>query len=189
MKPWLPEEAASKRGRARESAEPVAAPTSVTAERTNGHAEAPPAPPVAPRADGHTSGDGTPAVVSLPAPAVDAVQSPVAVDGGAPGVKPEPVARASRGQTPEPWLWRTKGFWLGGIGLAFAMNAQKVLIVDHEVVGSIRWYALAIFLVLVAWLGTYRNKSVLAEVMREERVERKPRARTSPLPTRTAAAP
>jgi sugar lactone lactonase YvrE len=64
------------------------------------------------------------------------------------------------------------------------MNAQKVLIVDHEVVGSIRWYVLAIFLVLVAWLGTYRNKSVLAEVVPEERVAREPRGKASLLPAR-----
>ncbi|HET6262979.1 MAG TPA: PA14 domain-containing protein, partial [Chloroflexia bacterium] len=141
------------------------------------------------QADGHAPGDGTAAVASLPAPTVADVEAPAAVDGAAPDVKLGPGARASRGRTPEPWLWRTKGFWLGGIGVAFAMNAQKVLIVDREVVGSIRWYVLAIFLVLVVWLGTYRNKSVLAEVVREERVERKPRARTSPEPAPKTVVP
>ena len=86
-----------------------------------------------------------------------------------------------------PWLWRTRGFWLGGIGLALAMYAQKVLIVDKEVVLSIRWYALSIFVVLVAWLGTYRNKSVLVEVVPEVR-DGSDKRKAAAAPTGTSAA-
>ncbi|HKP53410.1 MAG TPA: PA14 domain-containing protein [Chloroflexia bacterium] len=62
-------------------------------------------------------------------------------------------------------IWRTRGLWLGGTGIGIAMFAQKVLTVDgpSHVVESIRWYALAIFVMLVAWLGTYKNKSLIAE--------------------------
>lgn len=60
-------------------------------------------------------------------------------------------------------LWRARGFWLGGVGLGLALFGQKVLTVDHDVVGSIRWYALGIVVVLLAWMGTYKNKSLLVE--------------------------
>jgi sugar lactone lactonase YvrE len=63
-------------------------------------------------------------------------------------------------------VWRTRGIWLGGTGVALAMFAQKTLTVDGQVITSIRWYALAIFVVLLAWLGTYKNKSLLAEPSR-----------------------
>ncbi len=60
-------------------------------------------------------------------------------------------------------IWRTRGLWLGGTGVGLAMFAQKTLTVDGQVVPSIRWYALAIFVMLVAWLGTYKNKSLIME--------------------------
>jgi hypothetical protein len=63
-------------------------------------------------------------------------------------------------------IWRTRGLWLGGTGVALAMFAQKTLLVDLQVITSIRWYALAIFVMLVAWLGTYKSKSLLAEPSR-----------------------
>lgn len=65
--------------------------------------------------------------------------------------------------TANAWLWRTRGFWLGGAGMALAFWGQKTLTVDHDVVSSIRWYALGIIVVLVAWLGTYKNKTLLIE--------------------------
>lgn len=106
--------------------------------------------------------------------------------GAAASARPLPKTNISRAQNAVSWIWETKGMWLGGLGLAVAMNAQKVLIVDREVVASIRWYVLAVFLVLVAWLGTYRNKSVLVEVVREERERPKKRTRAVVVPQRSA---
>lgn len=89
-----------------------------------------------------------------------------------PPVPPTPASPADveaapltgwRAHVAASWLWRTRGFWLGGAGMALSFWGQKVLIVDHDVVSSIRWYALGIITVLVAWLGTYKNKTLLVE--------------------------
>jgi DNA-binding beta-propeller fold protein YncE len=70
------------------------------------------------------------------------------------------------------------------------MNAQKALIVDKELVASIRWYVLAIFLIIVGWLGTYRNKSVLVEVVPEEgSLPKEAEARAVTAPEATVPAP
>ena len=60
-------------------------------------------------------------------------------------------------------VWRTKALWLGMIGLACALIGQKVLLNNkvEAVVPSIRWYAVGIALMLIAWAGTYKNKSCL----------------------------
>lgn len=84
------------------------------------------------------------------------------------------------------WLWRARGFWLGGTGLGLALFGQKVLTVDHDVVGSIRWYALGIVVVLLAWMGTYKNKSLLVEPVR--RLSSVLAATESTLPVRASRA-
>lgn len=58
-------------------------------------------------------------------------------------------------------IWGSKGLWLGLIALGMALYGQKVLVEQQAVITSIRWYAAAIVLLLVGWLGTYRNKSFL----------------------------
>ncbi|HET9495693.1 MAG TPA: glycosyltransferase family 39 protein, partial [Chloroflexia bacterium] len=115
---------------------------------------------------------------------------------------PAPVApcaptgtAAGDGATPTPQrsLWsrlrdnfvvRTRGFWLGAIGVALAINAQRILTVERDVVTSIRWYFIAILVVIVAWAGTYRNKSTLAEPL--PRRERRP-GRNTPEPAELPA--
>ncbi|MEA2573706.1 MAG: hypothetical protein QOH93_1004, partial [Chloroflexia bacterium] len=194
MKPWLPDEAASKgKGTSAPNSDVrSAAGMAETGERTNGHVESPQAPTTQP--DGHLSGPGTSLPVRRPRKEEERLPAPTPVIATptAPGVaKQERAAKLNPAVQAVNWLWRTKGLWLGGLGLIAALNGQKVLIVDHELVASMRWYALAIFLVLVAWLGTYRNKSVLVEVVREQgepRVVRKtPAAVASPATPATPA--
>ncbi len=92
---------------------------------------------------------------------VDSMSSPDL--STSPGEKPRPGVRAA---IVSIWLWRTRGFWLGGVGVGLALFGQEVLTVDHNVTNSIRWYALGIVMVLLAWLGTYKNKSLLVVPVR-----------------------
>ncbi len=69
------------------------------------------------------------------------------------------------------WFWRGRALWFGGIAVALALYGQRLVTVDHEIVLAIRWYAAAIVLMILSWLGTYRDKSFL----------------TVPLPRRQAA--
>lgn len=176
MKPWLPEEAASKGNHTRNK-DPRPAPTpGATGERANGHVAEPVSAPAPPQPDGRAT---------LPVrPTRDKAESQPApyLETAAPEVQPDPLPTPSPTQDDGPWIWRTRGLWVGGLGIAFGMYAQKVLIVDHELIASIRWYVLSIFLVLVGWLGTYRNKSVLVDVVSEKR--KKPDA-----PRKVAPAP
>ncbi|MDQ5824669.1 MAG: glycosyltransferase family 39 protein [Chloroflexota bacterium] len=183
MKPWLPEEAASQGKSTTETDRvlPDDSATVVTGEHANGRAGSPPIAPT--QSDGH-SPDG--ASASLP------VRRPSYGNDEPPLLAPAPLERAAAPKrqsklhalaTGALWLLGTKGLWLGALGVAVAMYAQKALIVDKELVASIRWYVLAIFLVLVGWHTTYRNKSVLVEVVPEESGERK-----EPEPTVVAAA-
>jgi 4-amino-4-deoxy-L-arabinose transferase-like glycosyltransferase len=107
----------------------------------------------------------------LPEPGVEDVPSngveaePVAAE-----VEPQPEKRRVLGFAQA--IWRTRGLWLGSVGIGLAMNAQRILTVDKDVLSSIRWYAIGIAVTLVAWLGTYRNKSSLARVERKPRVQK-----------------
>jgi PA14 domain/Dolichyl-phosphate-mannose-protein mannosyltransferase len=60
-------------------------------------------------------------------------------------------------------VWRARGIWLGLIGLACALYGQKLVTDGKEqaVVSSIHWYTAGIILVIIAWAGTYKNKSLL----------------------------
>ncbi|HYO50422.1 MAG TPA: glycosyltransferase family 39 protein [Chloroflexia bacterium] len=91
-----------------------------------------------------------------------------ASNGSAPPQKVEAEVEASPAKKPglrerigQSWVWRTRGLWLGLLALALAMYAQKLTTVDRMVIPSIRWYALAIIVMLIAWAGTYKNKSCL----------------------------
>ncbi len=87
---------------------------------------------------------------------------------GTTGVQaPSPLAgrtalRALWSRIAGSWPWRTRGFWLGALAIGLAMYAQKLVWVDRAVLESIRWYALAILLMILAWAGTYRNRSCLS---------------------------
>src|SRR5436309_1727563 len=54
-------------------------------------------------------------------------------------------------------VWRTRGIWLGLIGLGCALYGQKLVTEgkDQAVVSSIHWYTAGIILVIIAWAGTY----------------------------------
>ncbi|MEO8287333.1 MAG: PA14 domain-containing protein [Chloroflexota bacterium] len=58
-------------------------------------------------------------------------------------------------------LWRSRAVVLGLAALGCALYGQKLVWVDHEVMLSIRWYAVAVVVMLLGWLGTYKNKSML----------------------------
>ncbi|HYO49537.1 MAG TPA: hypothetical protein VEW94_06765, partial [Chloroflexia bacterium] len=91
-----------------------------------------------------------------------------ASNGSASPQQVEAAVEASPGKKPglrerigQSWVWRTRGLWLGLLAVALAMYAQKLTTVDRAVIPSIRWYALAIIVMLIAWAGTYKNKSCL----------------------------
>jgi sugar lactone lactonase YvrE len=71
--------------------------------------------------------------------------------------RPNPVRRAGA-FIAQSWLWRSRGFWLGAVGLGLALYGQKLVTVDRQIVESIRWYGMGIIVMLIAWLGTYKNK-------------------------------
>jgi sugar lactone lactonase YvrE/4-amino-4-deoxy-L-arabinose transferase-like glycosyltransferase len=58
-------------------------------------------------------------------------------------------------------IWRTRALWLGLGGVGLAMYAQKLTTVDRDILSSIHWYALAIFVILLGWLDTYTDRSFL----------------------------
>jgi DNA-binding beta-propeller fold protein YncE len=59
------------------------------------------------------------------------------------------------------WLVRGRGLWLGGIAIAMALFAQRLVTGDRAILLSIHWYAAAIFLMIIGWLGTYQNRTFL----------------------------
>jgi len=49
---------------------------------------------------------------------------------------------------------------LGALGVGLALYGQS-RVVDGQILSAVHWYALGLAVLLVAWLGTYRNKSLL----------------------------
>jgi sugar lactone lactonase YvrE len=97
-------------------------------------------------------------------------------------VKPEKkpgLFRRAIGRIGESWIWRARGFWLGFIAICLAIYGQKLVTVDRDILGSIRWYGAGIILMLIAWTATYKNKTGL--VVPAPRVTGQP----ATLPTRT----
>jgi 4-amino-4-deoxy-L-arabinose transferase-like glycosyltransferase/sugar lactone lactonase YvrE len=108
-----------------------------------------------------------------------------------PTVRVAPDAEAAPAATPRPgllaaftnsWFWRGRGLWFGGIAVALALYGQKLVTEERDIVPAIRWYAAAIILMILAWLGTYRNKSFLTLPPLRRRAVR------GTLPVRVAAA-
>ena len=58
-------------------------------------------------------------------------------------------------------VWRSRGLILGLLAVGLALYGQQLVWVDHAVIPSIHWYTLAIAVMLLAWVGTYKNKSFL----------------------------
>src|SRR5438105_4944677 len=91
-------------------------------------------------------------------PADTQVNNPpaVAADLAPPSAQPRSVpARLLIG------VWRARGVWLGLIALGCALYGQRLVVTEQAVVPAIRWYAVGIILLILAWFGTYRNKSLL----------------------------
>jgi hypothetical protein len=58
-------------------------------------------------------------------------------------------------------VWRARPLWLGLAALGCAAYGQQMVAEQEAIVPAIRWYALGILVLFVAWLGTYRNKTCL----------------------------
>src|SRR5438874_2404935 len=73
-----------------------------------------------------------------------------------------PAVKSWRGGGRDSAFGRGRAVLFGGLALALALHAQK-LIVDERVAHApaVRWYAAAVVLMIIAWVGTYRNKSFL----------------------------
>ncbi len=95
----------------------------------------------------------------------------------------KPARHPVRDAITNSWPYRLKGLWLGLIALGLALYAQKLVSVDKAIVLSIRWYALAIIIALVAWAGTYKNKSLLFLPAHRDRIDT-----TLPVRTKTGDA-
>lgn len=100
-----------------------------------------------------------------------------------------PLAEATATPTPGPfagigrfWLWRGRGLWVGGIAIATALFAQRLIVEGRQILPSIHWYAAAIFLMIIGWLGTYRNQTFLTQPIPR-------RAAAGTLPVRVVAPP
>ena len=88
---------------------------------------------------------------------------PTAVAEPVPTPEPmrEPVAASEKKVSFIGIIWRTRGLWLGLVAVGIAMYAQKLTTVDRNILQSIHWYILAIAVLLLGWLGTYKNRSFL----------------------------
>ncbi len=107
------------------------------------------------------------AVKTLSAP-VQSAPASVTTDVAVPAPAPVPGREGARAGTnllrrSVAAIWRARPIMLGLIGLACALYGQKLVTDGKEqaVVLSIRWYTVGIILVLIAWAGTYKNKSLL----------------------------
>ena len=74
-------------------------------------------------------------------------------------------------------LWRTKALWLGLLAFGLGVTGQQLIVNKEPIIFGTRWYAASIVLVLLAWAGTYKNKSTLLALPArsarlEERAER-----------------
>ncbi|MDQ2809017.1 MAG: PA14 domain-containing protein [Chloroflexota bacterium] len=98
-----------------------------------------------------------PPVPIAPLPPVPAAPLP-APDNVAPD--PEPVRAGRLLFLTRPALVRARALLLGALGVGLALYGQK-RVVDGQILSAIHWYTLGLAVLLVAWLGTYRNKSLL----------------------------
>ncbi len=114
-----------------------------------------------------------PLVEPAAAPVTDPVLPPPAppVPPAAPIAEAEPPAADPVPDRPPPsggrWailtrppLVHARAFVLGALGVGLALYAQR-RVGDGQILSAIHWYALALAVLLIAWLGTYRNKSLL----------------------------
>lgn len=68
-------------------------------------------------------------------------------------------------------LYRTRGLWLGLAAVGVALYAQKLTTADKQILPSIHWYILAIVILIVGWMGTYKNRSFLVVPVRQVKKE------------------
>ncbi|HUS15736.1 MAG TPA: PA14 domain-containing protein [Chloroflexia bacterium] len=77
-----------------------------------------------------------------------------------PAAQPAAAPRGWRAAVQSSALLRSRAVLGGGLALALGLYAQR-LVGERAIQLSIRWYAAAIILMVLAWLGTYRNKSMV----------------------------
>jgi len=109
----------------------------------------------------------SPAAVSEHLEPYDLIGPPAANERSIAVVGAEATSVQDRALVPLRWLWQTRGLWLGIVGIGLALNGQRILTTDKDVVSSIRWYALGIIVTIVGWLGTYKNKIWLVGIPRK----------------------
>jgi hypothetical protein len=65
-------------------------------------------------------------------------------------------------------LWRARPLVLGLIALGLAYSGQHILVErgGGGVIDATRWYVLGIVVMLLAWIGTYKNKSLIYPALR-----------------------
>jgi DNA-binding beta-propeller fold protein YncE/4-amino-4-deoxy-L-arabinose transferase-like glycosyltransferase len=66
-------------------------------------------------------------------------------------------------------IYRTRGLWLGLVAVGVALYAQMLTTANRDIVNSIHWYTLAIVIMIVGWMGTYKNRSMLVVPLRRFR--------------------
>jgi DNA-binding beta-propeller fold protein YncE len=84
-------------------------------------------------------------------------------DVSAPAAKSRSVWRRIRSNA----LFRTRGLWLGLVALSLGLYAQMLTTANRDILNSIHWYTLAIVVLILGWLGTYKNRSLLVVPVRK----------------------
>src|SRR5690348_8184754 len=164
-----------------ETGEPAHAGAPAEAHETNGRYQpASPsiaAPPgeIGPAAGTATAGSRVATAVADPPTLAEPLAPPPAPAGA-----PAPAATGRRGAVSRSALWRSRALLLGGVALGMAIYAQQLVNLEHAIIPAIRWYAGAILVMILAWLGTYKNKSFLVVPLR-------PLPAPGPLPVRAPA--
>jgi hypothetical protein len=93
-----------------------------------------------------------------------AVHSPAYMgDVSAPAAESRSVWRRMRSNA----LFRTRGLWLGLVALSLGLYAQMLTTANRDILNSIHWYTLAIVVLILGWLGTYKNRSLLVVPVRK----------------------
>ena len=100
-----------------------------------------------------------------------------------------PVATPTRRRRILDWvrssaIYRTRGLWLGLAAVGIALYAQMLTTANSDILNSIHWYTLAIVVMIVGWLGTYRNRSLLVvPIRRPKRASTEAASEAAPVST------
>ena len=92
--------------------------------------------------------------VADPPPAAEPISSQPAPVVAPNGAHPAPATKGWRAAVSRSALWRSRALLLGGVALCMAIYAQRLVNLEHAIIPAIQWYAGAILLMILAWLGT-----------------------------------